>query len=116
MRKVARNRSKRLRAEFGPTAEDIASGETPKQKHLLLQRRESSNDLRGLQTGGDDAGDEVYNIPWFCLTVGVIDNATPLVCFDAILIHNPFQGGTRAKSIRVNLHRDAVQRQEVVVF
>ncbi len=75
------------RAQLAPTEEDIQYRE----HSSLLQCRQTFDNLHCPQADGDDAGDEVYDILWFCLTVRVVDYAASFVGFDAILIHDPLQ-------------------------
>ena len=56
-----------------------------------LQRRQVFDYLHGLQTDGDDAGDEIDDIPRFRLTVRVVNNPAPFVRFDTILVYYPLQ-------------------------
>ena len=48
--------------------------------------------------------------------VRVVEDAAPSVGLDAILIYDPLQRRTRAEPIVVDLWRDAVECEEVVVL
>ena len=71
------------------SASKIASTARSYRGGVRLQWWQSLNDLNGFEADGDDAGDEVYDVARFIGTVRVVDDATPPIYLDTILIYHP---------------------------
>ena len=73
------------------------------------------HNLHRLQTNRNHLPNQPDNILLIIRTVRVIDDATPFICLDAILIYHPLQRRPIPKSIIKRLRRYPVKRQEIVV-
>jgi hypothetical protein len=80
-----------------------------------IQGGEGVDDFDGFEADGDDLLDEAEDVGLVVGVVGVVGDAAAAVGFDAVLVDYPFEGGAVAEFVVVDLGRDAVDGEEVVV-
>jgi hypothetical protein len=80
-----------------------------------VQRGEGGDNLLGFEGDGDDLLDEAEDVGGVVGAVGIVDDAGAWVGGDAVLVDDPFEGGTVAEAVVEGGGGDATEEQEVVV-
>ena len=88
----------------------------PRLMSRVPQSEQPLHNLNRLQTDCDYLSDKFDNVLRIILAVRVVDDATPFVGLDAILIYHPFQRRSIPKPIIKRLRGYSVEGQEIVVF
>ena len=82
----------------------------------MLQGRQPVNNVYCFQTDRDNLSNQTEDILWIFRTIRIILDAAPFVYLHAILIDHPLQRRAIAQPIIKHFRRDALQREELVVF
>ena len=85
--------------------------------HSLGERQggQRLNNPDRLYTDLNHLADPLDDRLWLFEVIGIVDDATPGVGFDLVLLNDPFQRRTVAQSIVKGFRGNAVERQPVVV-
>ena len=73
-----------------------------------LRLRQRLHDLHGLQAQADELADQARDVVWGVGAVGVVDDGSGGVGFDAVLVDDSFEGGAAAEAVGEGGGGDAI--------